>query len=323
MRPGVPIGGRPAMPHAGAHTAYVPTMTIRLLPRSMFLRLMAGLLVVVGLSTGCVSLEQRERAMTFRALKSDAGSFVGLPAGVQEMYLPVGQGQDAALIHAWWWPDANPDAPAVLYLHGARWNLTGHVRRMEQLRQMGYAVFAIDYRGFGKSDGELPSEQMAYEDARAAWAWMARQQPDPARRLIMGHSLGGAIAIDLAAGMADGPPQARGLIVESSFTTLADAALALTFSWVPTNLILSQKFDSLEKIKAVTMPVLMVHGTSDRLVPSRFSESLFQAAKAPKKLLLIENASHNNSMWVGNGQYQRAMDELFGVPRAPAVATPG
>jgi hypothetical protein len=162
---------------------------------------------------------------------------------------------------------------------------------------------------------------MAYEDARTAWAWLARQQPDPSRRLILGHSLGGAIAINLAAGMAGGPPQARGLIVESSFTTLADAAHALTFSWVPAAALLSQKFDSLDKIKAVDMPVLVVHGARDRLLPSRFSETLFQAANAPKKLLLIENASHNNSMWVGDMQYSQAMGELFGVPQV-ASATP-
>ena len=282
----------------------------------MFVRVLAGLLAVAVLATGCVSFEERERAMTFRPVKGDAVWYHGIPDGVQDVFLPVSAAADSQRIHAWWWAAADSNAPAVLFLHGARWNLTGHVRRMEQLRQMGYSVFAIDYRGFGKSDGDLPSEQMAYEDARAAWAWMAQRQPDPARRLIFGHSLGGAIAIDLAASMAGKHPQAKGLIVESTFTTLADAANALTFDWLPASLILTQKFNSLDKIKAVDMPVLVVHGTSDRLVPSRFSEALYQAAHAPKKLLLIENASHNNSMWVGDTQYQLAMSEMFGLPVA-------
>jgi fermentation-respiration switch protein FrsA (DUF1100 family) len=313
-------------------------MTLRLLPRSTFMRLLVGLLIVAGLSTGCVSLEQRERAITFRPSKTEAMSFAGVPAGVQDMYLPVGDQQDAPRIHAWWWAGAAPDAPAVLYLHGARWNLTGHVRRMEQLHQMGYAVFAIDYRGFGKSDGDLPSEAMVYEDARAGWAWLARREPDPSRRFIYGHSLGGAVAIDLAAALARGElgpgPQARGLIVESTFTSLADAAAELSWSWLPTNLILTQKFDSMEKIRAVDVPVLFVHGAGDRFVPSRFSESLYREARDPKRLLLIENGSHNNSMWIGNEQYQSALAELFGLhgaaqgdvhvsgtaPRASAVA---
>ena len=65
------------------------------------------------------------------------------------------------------------------------------------------------------------------------------------------------------------------------------------------------------------MPVLLVHGTSDRLIPSRFSEALYQAARNPKKLLLIENGGHNNSMWMGDRQYQQALVELFGLSGAP------
>ena len=283
------------------------------------LRWAAGFLAALLLATGCVSLEQKERELTFRAVKADAGWYSGVPAGVQELYLPVGEGPDQAKIHAWWWPDADPQAPVLFYLHGSRWNLTGHVRRMEQLRRFGFAVFAIDYRGFGKSDGDLPSEQTVYEDARAGWAWLIRQQPDAKLRFIYGHSLGGAAAIDLAASLAapaqrDGQPaQARGLIVESTFTSLADVAAALSFSWLPTRLILTQKFDSIEKIKSVDMPVLFVHGTSDRLIPSRFSQALYEAAPDPKKLLLVENGGHNNSMWIGDRQYQAALAELFGL----------
>ena len=213
----------------------------------------------------------------------------------------------------------------IFYLHGARWNLTGHVRRIEQLRRFGFSVFAIDYRGFGKSDGDLPSEEMCYEDANAGWAWLARQQPDAARRFIYGHSLGGAVAIDLAAKLAASDranraqgPQARGLIVESSFTSLPDVAAELSFSWLPTSLILSQKFDSIEKIKAVDIPVLVVHGAGDRFIPAKFSQALYRAAPSPKKLLLIENGSHNNSMWIGDGEYQHALGDLFGLSGAPA-----
>jgi alpha-beta hydrolase superfamily lysophospholipase len=91
------------------------------------------------------------------------------------------------------------DAPAILYLHGVRWNLTGQAFRIEQLRAMGYSVLAIDYRGFGQSRGDLPSEASVYEDARAAWERFTAMQPDAGKRLIYGHSLGGAVAIDLAA----------------------------------------------------------------------------------------------------------------------------
>ena len=286
-------------------------------PRSLLPYAVGGLVLLAALATGCASFQQRERELTFRVVKDDASWFSGLPAAVHELYLPVIDAPDAPRINAWWWPDDDPQAPAIFYLHGARWNLTGHLRRIEQLRRFGFSVLAIDYRGFGKSDGDLPSEQTAYEDARAGWAWLVKQQPDPARRFIYGHSLGGAVAIDLAAGIAATGPRARGLIVESTFTSLADIAAEMTFRLLPASLILSQKFDSIEKISTVALPVLVVHGVDDRFVPARFSEALYRAARDPKKLLLIENGSHNNSMWMGNAAYQQALGELFGLHGAP------
>ena len=91
-----------------------------------------------------------------------------------------------------------PTRPVLLYLHGARWNVDGSAPRMRRMQELGFSVLAIDYRGFGKSSPGLPSEDTAYEDARAAWDWLARRYPDRPR-YIFGHSLGGAIAIDLAA----------------------------------------------------------------------------------------------------------------------------
>ena len=286
-------------------------------PRALLYGAAAGILLLAALATGCASLEQRERELTFRVVKEDAGWFAGLPPAIQDFYLPVGNAADAPRINAWWWPDDDPQAPALLYLHGARWNLTGHLRRIEQLHRFGFSVLAIDYRGFGKSDGDLPSEQMAYEDARAGWEWLAGRQPDATRRFIYGHSLSGAVAIDLAAGVAATGPRARGLIVEATFTSLADIAAEMTFRWLPTRLMLSQKFDSIEKIRNVALPVLVVHGANDRFVPARFSEALYEAAREPKKLLLIENGSHNNSMWMGDAAYQQALGELFGLRGTP------
>jgi len=143
----------------------------------------ATLIVLASVSisvatTGCSALETKERELLFRPVKEAAGWYNGTPSSVQEVWLPVGDGTPAERIHAWWWPADDPGAPAVLYLHGVRWNLTGHLNRMSQLRRFGFSVFAIDYRGFGKSDGELPSETTVYEDARAAWKWLVAKEPD-------------------------------------------------------------------------------------------------------------------------------------------------
>jgi fermentation-respiration switch protein FrsA (DUF1100 family) len=268
---------------------------------------------LAGLVVGCVQLEYRERELTFRPSREAAYWFGGMPEGVREMYLPVAGVPDAQRMHAWWWPARDADAPVVLYLHGARWNLTGQVRRIEQLHRFGFSVFAIDYRGFGKSDGDLPSEESVYADALAAWKWLDQVQPDPSQRFIYGHSLGGAVAIDLAARLSANDIEAGGLIVESTFTNLADIAAAMSFAWLPTRLLLTQKFDSIDKIARVRMPVLIAHGASDRLVPAHFSNALYDAARGPKRLLLVEGASHNNTMIVGNDDYLDACVQLFGL----------
>jgi alpha-beta hydrolase superfamily lysophospholipase len=292
-------------------------------------RLLVGAIVLGALTAcGTAALQHEEERLTFRVVKEAPGWYAGLPDGVHELDIPVSSGADAQRIHAWWWPAENANAPAVLYLHGTRWSLTGQVFRLEQLRDFGFSVLAIDYRGFGKSDGDLPSERTVYEDARAAWDWMVTQQPDPARRFIYGHSLGGAVAVDLAASLSVPAPApatvpggaaprrgapAGGLIIESTFTTLADMAREVTYGWVPVGLLLSQKFDSMSKMAKVTMPVLVVHGAADRFVPSRFSQQLYDAATAPKELLLVEGGSHNNSMRTGADQYRKALGQLFGL----------
>ncbi|TMH60885.1 MAG: alpha/beta hydrolase, partial [Betaproteobacteria bacterium] len=133
-------------------------------------RWVAGLIAVAMLVVaGCGQLAEKERELTFRVVPGTASWFGGLPAGVQETDLVVDAGGKPQRIHAWWWPAATQQAPAVLYLHGTRWNLTGQTSRIDQLHAFGFSVLAIDYRGFGKSDGDLPSEQTVYEDARIAW----------------------------------------------------------------------------------------------------------------------------------------------------------
>lgn len=158
-------------------------------------------LFAVGLPVGCSVLEQKERELVFRIEPGAASWFSGLPRGVEELQLTDSAFGDEQNIHAWWWPaaDADADAPALLYLHGVRWNLTGHLFRLEQLRALGFSVLAIDYRGFGQSLGDLPSERSVYADARIGWERLKALQPDASKRFIYGHSLGGAVAVDLAA----------------------------------------------------------------------------------------------------------------------------
>ncbi len=277
---------------------------VSLPPRTRALTLAAAFVAVSV--AGCAALEMKERELLFRPTREAAGWYGGKPDAVQEVFLPAAAAGER--IHAWWWPAEDAGAPVVYYLHGVRWNLTGQLNRISQLRRFGFSVFAIDYRGFGQSDGEVPSETTVYEDARIGWQWLVAHEPDASRRYIYGHSLGGAVAIDLAAHVSRETEGAHGLIVESSFTSLPDVVSEMGYGWLP----VSQKFDSIGKIGQVRMPVLFVHGAEDRYVPSRLSEALYAAAPQPKKLLLIPNGTHNNSAWLGDAEYRQALRELFG-----------
>jgi alpha-beta hydrolase superfamily lysophospholipase len=300
------------------HSLQVPTMphspaTPR--RRRWLPLLLLALFIGVGLPYGCSQLARKERELIFNIEPGTAGWFSGIPSGLQELDIPL----DKALsgdqyVHAWWWPAQRKDAPALLYLHGTRWNLTAQLRRITNLHDMGFSVLAIDYRGFGQSPGDLPSERSVYQDAQAAWQRLVQLQPDADKRMIYGHSLGGAIAIDLAEriGKRDAPP-AAGLIIESTFTDMGAVAQAVIKTSLPVRWILSEKFDSIDKIADIGMPVLIVHGTEDQYVPPRFSEELFKAAVDPKRLLLIPGGNHNNSMVLGNRQYAEAIRQMFKV----------
>lgn len=294
----------------------MPTLLLSHL-RRRWLTWLCATLLIIGLPAGCAVLQHKERELVFRIEPGQASWFHGLPSDVQELDLRPRTFTENQSLHAWWWPAKRADAPAILYLHGVRWNLTGQLFRIQQLHAMGYSVLAVDYRGFGQSRGDLPSEATVYEDARIAWERFAQLQPDANKRLIFGHSLGGAVAVELATELARQAQQdghgapARGLILESTFTSLGDVAAAVADTTLPVRWLLSQKFDSLDKIKDVGLPLLLVHGLDDRFVPARFSQQLFEAAQQPKTLLLVPGATHNNSMSLAGQRYRQAIEGLL------------
>ena len=106
---------------------------------------------------------------------------------------------------------------------------------------------------------------------------------------------------------------AAGLVVESSFTTLADIARALSYPWLPIQLLLSQKFDAVDKIGDVRMPVIVLHGDNDRYVPVGLGRKLYDAAAQPKRLVVVEDGTHNNSLRLGERAMRRAFGEVFAI----------
>jgi len=276
--------------------------------------LASTLAAIVAVPAGCSWIDVKQREFIFRPVRDDWRGYSG-ESDQAQVKIPVGDAGD--MLSAWWMPAAAANAPALLYLHGARWNLTGSSSRIARYRQLGFSVLAIDYRGFGKSTGDVPSEDMAYEDARAAWQDLLRRAPN-VRHYIYGHSLGGAVAIDLARDN----PQVDGLILESTFTSIRDMAHQYAWGWLPVGLVLTQRFDSLDKIAEVRAPTLFVHGKEDRLVPPAMSEQLYAAAKSPKRLLLVDGAGHSNIAWTAAfSNVQQAVHSFFGIGGAVDAAT--
>jgi alpha-beta hydrolase superfamily lysophospholipase len=263
----------------------------------------------VAMLAGCTSIEERQRAWIFQPSKSTWGGALAAAEGMDEVWIDHQPADGATVrLNGLWLPHPNVDAPVMLYLHGARWNVRSSASRMRRLHSLGFAVLGFDYRGFGASTDTLPSQAMAVEDARAAWDWLARHHPGRPR-YIFGHSLGGAIAVELAAQVKD----EAGVIVEGTFTSIPDVFASMAWGWLPVGPLITQRFASIDKVAEIASPLLVVHGSDDRLIPPRLGRALYDRAREPKRFLLVEGGSHHNTNLVGLEAYRQAMGELFGL----------
>ena len=248
--------------------------------------------------------------MLFRSSERTRSGGLAAAEGMQDVHIDFASAQtgDPVRLHGLWLGQPRADAPVLLYLHGARWDVRGSAHRMRRMHELGFAVLGIDYRGFGQSTQALPSEAYAYEDARAAWDWLARQHAQRPR-YVFGHSLGSAVAVHLATEVSD----VAGLIVEGSFTSIPDVVSSFPWGWLPVSPLITQRFDSASRITKLRVPVLVVHGSEDRLIQPALGQSLYQRAQAPKRFVLVEGGTHHNTSSLGQGQVRQAMRELFGL----------
>ena len=265
---------------------------------------------------GCASLDEWQRQTIFNPARDNPRWFTDPLPGTEEYDVRLANGDT---LHFWYLAQARAAAaPTVLYLHGARWNMNGSVFRISRFRDLGFNVLAVDYRGFGRSTEILPSEQSAAEDTRAAFDELARRQPDWRQRYIYGHSLGGALAIELASDLA--PEELRGVIIESTFTSIPDLVRGMRWGWVPgLDLAVTQRFDSMTRIGRVTTPLLILHGTEDNVVPHTMADELYRQAGSPvKRLVKIEGGTHSGAR--GGSEGRAAILEFVRAP-LPAATT--
>jgi len=286
---------------------------------SLLVSLALAGLTAVSMLAGCNSFDEKQRNWIFQPSDRSWGASAELARDMQDVWIKFDSAatRRPVKLHGLWLPaDAEKpgwhraEAPLLLYLHGARYNVAGSAGRIRRMQELGFSVLAIDYRGFGKSSSDLPSETMAQEDARAAWDWLAAQYPGRAR-YVFGHSLGGAVAIDLASKVND----EAGAIVEGTFTSIADVLGTMKWGWLPLGPLITQPFDSMEKVGRLGSPLLVVHGAYDSTIPPELGRKLYEAARQPKAFVLVDGGSHYNTNSLGQSQYRVALASLFGAGR--------
>ena len=184
----------------------------------------------------------------------------------------------------------------ILWFHGNAGNISNRKEMIGALLQLPAEIFIIDYRGYGRSEGS-PSEKGLYLDAKAAWDYLINERGIPAHKIvILGKSLGGAPAIELATRV-----QPAGLIVQSSFTSVPDMARTL-IPFLP-GVLLRTKMDSLTKVSKVSCAKLFIHSPADELVPYEMGRRLYDAAPEPKQFYEVPAAPHNSTWLVGGKRY--------------------
>jgi uncharacterized protein len=200
------------------------------------------------------------------------------------------QAGDGTKLHGWYAPHEKPVA-TILFCHGNAGNVTHRAYIMEGLHNyIGASVLFFDYRGYGRSEGK-PNEKGILSDARAARAWLAKRENIPEKDIVvMGESLGGAVAVDLAA--KDG---AKALVLISTFTSAPDMAAQL-YPIFPVRLLMRTRLDSVGKIANYKGPLLQMHGRADTIVPFKLGRRLFDTANEPKQFLELPDFDHNDAL---------------------------
>lgn len=266
------------------------------------------LVIVVLVATGALALlwTQQRRLIYFPA-PGPVPSATAVWPGARDVVVRSADGVD---LGAWFFPAAER-GPAVVVFNGNGGDRSMRAALAESLRRMGLSVLLFDYRGFAGNPGR-PSEDGLAADARAARDWVASQpEVDPGRLVYFGESLGGAVAVGLAV---ERPPAA--LILRSPFTSLADVG-AVHYPWLPVRRLLNDRYPSIDRIAKVNVPLLVIAGDRDDIVPAELSRRLFDAASEPKEFVLVPGAGHNDRALLDGRRMLDAVARFLGRTSVP------
>lgn len=278
----------------------------------------AGIAITSFYGSVCVGLWFGQTRLIFSPEQEITTTPAKFNAKYEDVLIPVSKPDGSSEnIHGWWLPNAKQeqsgnlsDRKVILYLHGKGKNISANAKHANRLMRMGFSVLVIDYRGYGRSEGGFPTESSVYLDAQTAWDYLIQKGFKPNQILIYGHSLGGAIAIDLASKQ----PEAMGIIVDASFTSISEmASLDPKYRIFPIDALIHQRFDSLSKVRSLKVPVLYIHGTADDLIPPAMSQRLYEATPTRKQIVLIPNGGHNNNASTNEPLYLNSIRSFFNL----------
>jgi len=210
--------------------------------------------------------------------------------------------EDGLNLHGWFVPGkkSSPDENlhTLLWFHGNAGNINHRLGNIKMLHErVPVNVFIIDYRQYGRSEGKI-SEKGTYIDAGAALAHLhSRKEINQEKIIFFGRSLGSAVAVELAL-----KEKCRALILETPFTSILEMGKKL-YPFLPVSLLLKTKYDSLSKIRNIKVPILIMHGDKDDLVPFEHGKRLYDMANEPKEFYTIPGAGHNDTHIVGGDEY--------------------
>ncbi len=269
--------------------------------------------VLLVMTLALVWLKVHEDELVFAAAISRQHLLTTLPADAEVTAVPIAKSPDLAglLFHA---DTAVDNGFWILQLHGnadsafSRWQ----VRHCEALRESGFNVLEVDYRGFGRSPGQ-PSESAMYEDAEAAYQLLLQRGVAANRIIILGHSLGSGPAVRLAS-----RHPAAALVLFGAFTSIPDAA-ADRYPYLPVRLAVAIQFNSLARIRDVHMPIVIAHSRADSLIPYSHALKLYDAANDPKRLITFDTPSKDGF----GGHVDALFEHVNALQAALADVVPG
>ena len=232
------------------------------------------------------------------------GQIVATPGDKGMAYEEISfEAADGVQLSAWYVP-SGANRGVVLFSHGNGGNLSYNLPFVEILHRVGLSTFIYDYRGYGRSKGK-PSEEGTYSDIAGAWQYLTESRKVPAGRILLyGQSLGGPIAAKLAT---EKTPAA--LVLDSTFTSFVDIA-DHHYPFLPVRWLARFEYNTLEHVKTVRCPVLVIHSADDEIVPFSQGVALFEAAPEPKGFIKLRGG-HNDALFLSAEAYRTGLDAFL------------